>query len=157
MRITKEEMFLAVALAIGGFILSSREFILWLNQYNPLQSLFIYYLMMYSALYVLAKFGLVIYKFKIDSPTKVLGLMMITFAFFIIIDWESCYINEVITGSCSNMSNIYFGSEDGATWWFWSVYMGITNIEYLRLLTYVFTPFALSLLGAYLVSEVRLF
>lgn len=157
-KITKNEMLLAIILAAGGYIFSSRNFILWLNQFNPFQGFVIYYAILYTAMYGLSKFGLIIYKFRIDTSTKILGLLLITFAFFLIVDWESCYINQIVTGSCANVSNIYFGSEDGVTYWFWSTYMGIANVEYAGLLTYVFTPFVLTLLGAMLVSGgIRLF
>jgi hypothetical protein len=105
---------------------------------------------------MLSRHGLVIYKFKIDDPVKVLGMLLITFAFFITVNWESCYINQVQYGTCSDVSPVYFGSEDGATYYFWNNQVGVQDVEQLRLLTYVLTPFLLVLSGAALLEHPKL-
>jgi hypothetical protein len=152
-KITKNELVLAITLAIGGFIFSSREFIVWLNHFNPLYGFTVYYIILYASLFVLSKFNLVIFGIKIKKPMQTLGLLLITFSFFLIVNWESCYVQTVLSGSCANVSNIYFGSEDGMTWWFWTTYVGITSVDLARLLTFVFTPFILTIIGGLLVDE----
>jgi hypothetical protein len=154
MKITKEEFLFAISLAVLGFIFSAKEYILWLNQFNPFQGLLVYYIILYSVLFVLAHFGLIIWKFKIETPAQVLGAMLITFAFFIVVDWTSCYTQTVVSGSCQGISSIYLSSEDGAVYYLWSNLIQDTGI--LRLLTYVFTPFVMALAGVALVSRVKI-
>lgn len=153
MKITTKEFLLAAVIAIGGYLLSSPDFILWLNTFNPLYGFMIYYIILYGAMYILGQMGLVIFGIKIRKPAQTLGLLMITFAFFILVNWESCYVNIVTTGNCVGVSPIYFGSEDGVTWWFWTNIMGIGDIQQARLLTFVLTPFLMTLVGALLVDE----
>jgi hypothetical protein len=155
-KITQKELSLAISIAIMGFVLSSREWILFLNSLDPLQGLLVYYVILYSSLTVLSYLGLVIFNVKIKNPIQTFGLILITFAFFITVDWESPYIQLITKGNVENASTIFYQSEDGATWYFWSNIVGIKNIETLRLLTFVLTPFLLCLIGAYLVTQVEM-
>lgn len=148
-KITREGILFALALAVMGFVFSMRDWILWMNTLNPFEGLVVYYVIMYACLLVLAHFGLVIWKWKIETPLQVLGAVMIEFAFFITIDWESCYIQTMISGSCAAISNIYFGAEDGAVYYLWSTVT--QNVDALRILTYVVTVFAMALIGVSLV------
>jgi hypothetical protein len=133
-----------------GFIFSSRGFILSLDKLSPLNGLIIYYIILYSSLYFLSRLGLTVFGIKIFAPAQMVGLLLITFAFFIVVDWESSYINIVTRGSAENISPVYFQSEDGSVWSLWS---SVTkDVEALRLLTYVVTPFLLALAGGLLVS-----
>jgi hypothetical protein len=155
-KITQKELSLAISIAIMGFVLSSREWILFLNSLDPVQGLFVYYVILYSSLTVLSYLGLVIFNIKIKNPIQTFGLILITFAFFITVDWESPYIQLITKGNVENASTIFYQSEDGATWYFWSNVVGVKNIETLRLLTFVLTPFLLCLIGSYLVTQVEM-
>jgi hypothetical protein len=99
---------------------------------------------------------LVVFGFKIKEPLQTFGLLLITFAFFICVDWESPYVQLATRGSIETVGNItpvLFQSEDGATWFLWKQAFPWLDIETLRVLTYVLTPFILTLIGCLLVSE----
>lgn len=151
--VTRNELLLAFAFGVIGFAVTTREAIMAMNSTDPIIGLLGYYAILYSTLFLLAHFGLVIYKFNIKSPTQTLGLLLITFSFFIIFDWTSCYINTVVHGSCTGISPVYFSSEDGATYYFWDTVMRINNPEISRLLTYSLTPFLLVMIGSTMVSQ----
>lgn len=152
-KITSSEIKLAIVFAGLGFIFSSRSWLLWLNSFDPIKGLFIYYIILYISIFILSKFNLIIYKFRIEKPLQVLGLLLITFAFFILVDWESAYVQYITTGSTEGASVIFYQCEDGATWYFWYNVMNVKNIEMARILTYVITPFVLVLIGSYFVSK----
>lgn len=151
MEISKEEFALAIVFAIAGYIASMRETILFMNSLNPYQGLLVYYAIFYGCLLILSHFGLVIWKFHIDDPKSAFGALLITFAFFIIVNWASCYVNTVVSGDCKMVSTAYFNSEDGATYYFWSSI--VNNVEIARWLTFVLTPFVLVLAGGLLLEE----
>jgi hypothetical protein len=154
--ITSKEFLLAVTLAVMGFLFSSREWILYLNSLNPIQGLVIYYIILYSSLTILSKMGLVVFNIKIQNPVQTFGLLLITFAFFIIVDWESQYVQLITKGNIEQASNVFYQAEDGATWYFWTNVVGVKDVETARWLTFVITPFILTLIGAFLVTRVEL-
>jgi hypothetical protein len=110
-------------------------------------------LILYVSLYILSRLDLVVFGFKIKDPMQTLGLLLITFAFFICVDWESPYVQLVTNRSVENVSPVLFQAEDGAVWFLWHNAIPWADVETLRLLTYVATPFALALIGGLLVSE----
>jgi hypothetical protein len=150
--ITRNEILLGLAFAIVGFFASMRGTIFFLNGLDPIVGVIVYYAILYITMFILAHFGLVIWKFNIKTPIQTLGLLLITFAFFLVVDWESCYVNTVIHGSCSMTSSLYFASEDGATYYFWDTFIGVKNPEISRYFTYVLTPFLLVMLGGAMVK-----
>jgi hypothetical protein len=156
-KITSKEIFLALVIASMGFLFSSREWILQLNALNPVQGLLVYYVILYISLYFLSKAGLIIYDLKIENAVQVFGLLLITFAFFITVDWESQWIQYVTKQNVEQASTVFYESEDGATFFLWSqLFPPIPeNMEKLRLLTYVVTPFILTLIGVFLVTKVE--
>ena len=154
--ITSKEFLLAVSLAVMGLVFSMREWILYLNSLNPIQGLLIYYIILYSSLIVLSKMGLVVFNIKIKNPIQTFGLLLITFAFFIIVDWESPYVQLITKGNIEQASNVFYESEDGAIWFFWTNVVGVKDVETARWLTFVITPFILVLVGAFLVSKVEI-
>jgi len=154
--ITWRELSLAVVLAVFGFLFSTKEFLLFLNSLNPLVGLVVYYCILFCVMFVFSKFGFTVMNIKIQNILQIIGAMMITFAFFIIVDNESAYVQFVTTGSVEGSQNIYLQSEDGATWYFWYNILGIVNIELARLLTFVFTPFVLAIVGGLLVTKRQL-
>lgn len=154
--LTKKEFLLAVIIASLGLLFSSRFIILWLNTLSPLLGLLVYYVIMYGMFIALGHFGLIIFGIKIKHPLQTLGLLMITFALFIVINWESPYVNILTKGSMDNVSVIYSQSEDGAVWYLWNSIIGITNLAVLRLLTFVFTPFLLVIIGSLFVTRIEM-
>jgi hypothetical protein len=152
--ITKEELALVLVITFMGFAFSMRQFVLFLDGLNPFTGLIIYYIILYFSLYALSKLGLVIWKIRIKSPLQVLGALLITMAFFITVDWESPWI-QYVTNRTTDVSNVLYQSEDGAFWYLWSFLTN--NFEVLRILTYVVTPFILTLVGAILVKRAELF
>lgn len=153
MELTLREVWLALAFALMGFALTSRSWLLFLDGLNPLQGLVVYYLILYVTLYMLSRLDLVVFGFKIKDPLQTLGLLLITFAFFICVDWESPYVQLVTGRSVENISPVLFQAEDGAIWFLWQSMLPMADMETLRLLTYVAAPFALALAGGLLVSE----
>lgn len=152
--ITREEVILVVTIIIMGFVFSTREWILFLDRLNPFVGLLVYYAILYVCLYALSKGGLIIWKFKIKNVVQVFGCLLITFAFFVIVDWESMYI-AIVTGKSTNISNVYLQAEDGAVWYLWSFLT--SNVEALRILTYVVTPAILTFIGVLLVKKAEIF
>jgi hypothetical protein len=138
-----------------GFAFSSRVWIRWMAGLNPAQGLLVYYMILYLSLYVLSRLGLVVFGLRVEDPAQTLGLLMVTFSFFIIVDWESAYIQHVsIPGSDpASVSSVFYQSEDGATFWLWQHLLPGAGWEAWRFFTYVFTPFALTLLGGLLLSK----
>jgi hypothetical protein len=124
-----------------------------MNQLNPLQGLVIYYIIVFITLYGLSKLGLTVFGLKISSVTQTLGLLMVAFAFFIVADWSSAWTNIAVYGNVQNVSTVYLQCEDGATYFVWSWLLPWADAEILRLLTYVFSPFVIALLGGLLVSK----
>lgn len=153
MELTLREVWLALAFALMGFALTCRSLLLFLDGLNPLQGLVVYYLILYVSLYVLSRLDLVVFGFKIKDPLQTLGLLLITFAFFICVDWESPYVQLVTGRNVENISPVLFQAEDGAIWFLWQNAFPGAGVETLRLLTYVVTPLILALVGGLLVSE----
>ena len=78
LQLNQREILLALAFAVIGFLLSTREFILWLNSLNPFTGFLVYLVMLYALIFVLSKFDLVIFDIKIRAPAQVFGLFLIT-------------------------------------------------------------------------------
>jgi len=151
--ITGKELALAITIAFLGFAFSTRQWVLFLDKFDPFTGLLIYYIILYVALFALSRAGLIIWKFRIKDPVQVLGALLITMAFFITVDWESPWI-QIVTGKMGDVSNVLYQAEDGAFWYLWSFVTN--NPELLRLLTYVLTPFILTFIGVLLISKVQL-
>lgn len=144
---------LASTFGFLGFVFSSRWWIEKIDKLSSLNGLLIYYFIIYISIYVLGHFGLIIGHSKITNYTHTLGVVMILFAFFIIFDWESEYINIVARGEFDNskVSKIYLQSEDGATFDFF--YRLTNNVELSRILTFVITPIFLTFIGSMLIER----
>jgi hypothetical protein len=154
LEITREELALVLVITVMGFVFSMRPWILFLDSLNPFTGLIVYYIILYITLYVLSKMGLVIWKIRIKTPLQVLGCLLITMAFFITVDWESPWIQYVTGRASADVSNVLYQSEDGAFWYLWSFLTN--NFEVLRILTYVITPFVLTLIGVILVRKAEI-
>ena len=126
-KLTGQEILLALVVGLMGFFLTIRQFILFMNSMNPLVGFTIYEVILFLILYVLGRGGLVIFKTQIKSLMQTLGLYLITFAMFITIDWTSGYIQYVCTGNFAGVSSVYMQSEDGVTWYLWSLIIPTTS------------------------------
>jgi hypothetical protein len=153
-KLSNKEVLFAIALAVLGFAFTFKEVIFFLNDLNPVEGLLISWFIYFSILAVFAHYDLVIFKYHIKDIKQILGASLITLAFFIITNWESCYIERTVGGVCENISPIFFQSEDGAIWYLWSAYTG--DLLILRVLTYIITPFILALVGGYLVTKTQI-
>jgi hypothetical protein len=151
--LSSREVWLAVAFAFMGFAFTSREWLLFLDGLNPAQGLIVYYAILYCCLLVLSRLELVVFGFRIKDPLQTLGLLLITFAFFITVDWESPLVQIATGRTVENVSPVLFQSEDGAVWFLWQSAFPMAGAEILRVLTYVVTPLLLALAGGMLVSE----
>lgn len=157
-----------ITFAVLGFIFSSRPIILAFNRLNPFQGLVVYYTIIFITLEILQYFGLIIGGVKIGSFTQTLGEIMIIFAYFIIFDMESAWIQDVVNeargGSDKDKKketkdtslgdqvldcpNVYLQAEDGATYYL--VGLLVKNKEYARYITFVAVPAVLSFVGLWL-------
>jgi len=148
--LTKREAILAVAFGLMGFLLSSQPTIMFLHSLSPIKGLLLKYIIIFSALYVLSHYNLIIIgKAKMDRLAQIIGCTLITFAFFITISWSSCLIQYTTVGKCE-ISPVYLQSEDGAVWYIYERLLPKASMESLRILTYVVTPGVLALIGGYL-------
>lgn len=153
--ITSKEAIFALSMAILGFIFSLRNYILFLNNLDPIMGLVVYYVIMYSLITVMSYFGLIrIGDISIQNPVQILGSTIVLFAFFSAISVSSPYVNLIVHGNINNVSQVYFQTEDGALWQFWSGYS--QNPDILRILTYVVSPFVIALIGSLLVTRIHI-
>ena len=150
MELTSKEFALAIVLAFMGFTFSTRQWLLFLSGLSPLEGLIIYYIILYASLYVLSRLDLVVLGIKIKEPLQTFGLLLITFAFFITVNFENPYVQLVTMGNTQGASPVFYGSEDGAVWFLVSQF--VSDIWLCRMLTFVVTPFLLTILGCLLVS-----
>lgn len=144
---------LSLSFGVLGFIFSTRYWIKTIDKLSPSQGLLIYYMIMYIAIYILAYFGLVIGHSKITNYTHTFGVIMILFAYFIIFNWESEYVNIISKGSFdkNKISKVYLQSEDGATF---DIFYNLTrDVELSRVLTFIITPIILTFIGSLLIQE----
>jgi hypothetical protein len=151
--VTQKEFLLALAFAIAGYVFSDPTWLKWMDTLNPLQGYLVYGSVIAVVYYSLAYAGLIYRARGVEITQEVIGLFMITFAFFIIFNWTNPWVQYITKGTFSGASNVYINnSEDGLTWFFWSNIAHIIDPETIRLLTFSGTTFALVLLGSSLVS-----
>lgn len=142
---------LPVALAVLGWLFTTKPFLMFLDRRSPATGLLVYYACLTAAVYGLQLLGLSVAGTPHTTIRQLVGTMLVLFAFFIVVDWESCYVQTITKGSCDEVSNVYLSAEDGATYWGWSKLLPRASPDTLRLLTYVLVPFVLALLGSYLI------
>lgn len=144
----------ALAFGLIGFLLSSRQYILAINQLSPVQGLLVYYLQIFLTLEVLQWFGLVVGGVRQETLWHTLGEMMIIFAFFMIVDLESKWVQIVVgeeTKQEQNCPKVYIQAEDGAVFYMWNEVLGFAA-DVSRWLTFVVTPAVLAFGGMILTS-----
>lgn len=143
----------AGAFALLGFLLTTRRYILFLNTLSPFQGLLVYYLQIFLTLEFLQYIGLVIGGVRQETLMHTLGELMVIFAFFIVVDFESEWVQVVVGDESKEKQNcprVYLQAEDGAVYYLWKKVT--QNPETLRLLTFVVTPVLLSVIGVYLMG-----
>jgi hypothetical protein len=116
LKLTTREIALAIAFALLGFVFYTRTFLNAINLLNPSEGLVVYYVVIWGSLFVLSRFDLVIFGIKIKSLQQTIGILLITFAFFIVVDWSSAYVQWATTGSFRGPSGIFYQDEDGFCW-----------------------------------------
>jgi hypothetical protein len=141
-----------------GYLFSMPSYIKFLNRQTPLRGLLIYYFIIFTVIIVLEHIGLIINGTRFDSFRQGLGTILIIFSFFILVDWESCYINQILHNgeecNYSQFNTVYLQSEDGAVYSLAS--MLTKNVQYRRLLTYVLAPFLLTLIGLLIIINPKI-
>jgi len=138
-----------IAFALLGFLFSTKKMIIALNSLSPIKGLIVYYFILFITLEILQWFGLIIGGVKIQNIRQTIGELLIIFAFFVIVDYESEWVAYVIgenEGKKKDYPVIYTQAEDGAVYYMWITYV-TKNPEIARLLTYVLTPAVLVAMG----------
>lgn len=146
----------ALVFAFLGYLFSSRKFILFLNRLTPTQGLIFYYFQLFVTLEVLQYLGLVVGGIKIASTMQTFGELLVIFAFFILVDQESRWIQVVVgedTKQEQRCPQLYLQSEDGATFEFWSNWF---SPDTARIFTFIVTPAILVALGTYMMGFKRI-
>src|SRR3972149_9020419 len=82
--------------AFLGFLTTTDTTILFLDKLNPYQGLMLYYFIIFLTIIILQHFGLIIGGYKMQSLSQSIGEVLILFAFFMIFDWESGYIQWIV-------------------------------------------------------------
>jgi len=145
-----ESFNLPLAFGLIGFLFSSKAWLMFISKLNPIVGLIIYYILLIVVIILLERFGLIVSGIKLDTISHTIGVVLIVFAFFITMDWQSCYV-RAITGNPCKEDTIYIYTEDGLVYYIWSRIF--TNLQVLRILTYVVTPVVLSLIGTLLITD----
>jgi hypothetical protein len=151
-----KDVVLAVIIAGLGFLFTASFFIKFLDSMSPLIGVLFYYIIFFVLTIVLSKLDLIILTFKVNDWSKFIGMFLITMAFVIILSWGGYarYVEYANTPpEAQTGGNILFQSLDGIVWWgFAAIFPPVTpfKIGLVRFLTYVFTPFMLTLLGGLL-------
>ena len=144
---------LSLIFGLLGYIFSKRSWIKFLDKLSPVQGLVVYYTIIYSSVYILSLTGLVIGNSRITNPIHALGIVLILFAYFVIFNWDSAYIDIVTRNGYDTKatSDIYIQSEDGATFDFF--YRKLKNADYARIATFIITPIVLTFIGSLMITE----
>ena len=139
-----------IILSLCGYLFTTKTWIMFINGLTPEVGLAVYYCVVFMMFIVLKEIGLNIGGIEFNSWRHVVGSILIFFSFFILFDFSSCYQNEISYGNCDVPKN-FLQTEDGVVYNFWNRYT--KNIEKLRILTYVVTPFILTLVGILLINK----
>jgi hypothetical protein len=156
LKLTTREIVLAGAFALLGFIFYTRTFLNAINLLNPFEGLVVYYVVIWSSLFVLSKFDLVIFGIKIKSLQQTIGILFISFAFFVVVDWSSSYVQWATTGHFGGVSGIFYQDEDGALWAFWSWLIPATSNTLIwidRVFAFSVSPAIIAIIGGILTNK----
>jgi hypothetical protein len=143
---------LAVAIGVIGFVFSTRTWLLFLNGLDAVLGFLMYYIVLYGTLLVFSKMKLIIFAPKIGNVRGTVGVVLLTFALFVTVNWENPYVQYITTGSFGGASPILFQAEDGVTWLFVTQVLGIVNIELARIFAFSIVPALVALVGLSLIG-----
>lgn len=146
-------LLLPISFLFIGYLVTTKKFVCFLNTLDPIKGFMLYYLIISISVLLLVKLGLVVSDIHFTSWNHFVGILLLNFAFFIIVIWTNCYFAEIIKGECKNFTRVYLNTESGATYHFWSSITRDRNLR--RLLSFVVTPFILSLIGIILIKNGR--
>jgi len=150
--ISKRDICLWLALVVMGYLLTGREFLLSLNTLNAYEGFILYYVILYGSIFTLSKLDLVKFKANVSNIRGTTGLLLFMFGLFAIVNWESPYIQYVTTGSFQGASAVFFQTEDGILWNLTTQFLGITNVEVARIVSFMVLAPLISLLGLSLIE-----
>lgn len=150
--ITSKELWLAVIFGVLGLAFNSSQWLRFMATLDNVSGLIVYYCILYGALYFLGRMGLTVFGIKIDKLSQTVGLLLLTSAFFICVNWTNPYVQYVTTGSLQGASTVFYNSEDGASWLLWSHFLPQVDVEVIRIFAFGLTPFLLALAGSYLIN-----
>lgn len=146
----KNIIIIPLLLGGAGYLFSTHTWLKFINTLSPIAGLAIYYLVVMVILIILMYVGIRVGNISFTTYRQIIGSTLIIFSFFILFDFSSCYQNEIIHGNCNIPIN-FIQMEDGVVYNFWNKFT--PNISKLRILTYVVTPFILTFLGIYLITD----
>ena len=151
-----KDIVLAIIFAVIGLLVSTKFVTMFTDSLGPVWGMLLTSAIVLGSLLILSYLDLIIFKFNNDGVKKFFGLLFITFAFMIVTSQSSCYQNLVIGKDC-DVCSTYFQSPDGAVWHIWSSIIPVSvdalgAIFFVRMLTYVLTPFVLTLIGGLLIK-----
>lgn len=151
LKITGKEWAFVGIMTLLAIIFTNEYFLRFLASLNSFFGFMIYYIILYGCLTVMAYAGLVVFGIRIKKPLQIIGTGLIIFAFFLIFDWSSDYLNLV------NASNgLINNSEDALSWDFWTLIINPTT-DFLRWLAWALafplTVFIFTLIGVILNSK----
>lgn len=150
--LTRKELYLAVMIALMGYFLYSSSAIIWLSKLTIFQGWLLYNVLYIISIYTLSKMGLTIFGMRITTLSQTLGLYLITTAFYMTINWESAYVNLVTKGTSEGVSEVYWQTDDGLSWYSVNKYIPNLELEQARIIAFVVIPFILALIGGYLLT-----
>lgn len=163
---------LPVFFAFFGYIFTTKRFILFLNSLTPATGLLVYYMIIFSTITILQYFGLVIGKKRMVSVEQTVGEIFIFFSFFVLVNFQSQYIQWIVDQNKKamgkNISNsddiddidnkdskctvIYQQAEDGMTYYLIRKYLHVSP-EIARYLTFMVVPFIFCSIGLMLITN----
>jgi len=155
-----------LGLALMGFLVAYKNFIVFMNKLNPLQGLVIWYGLLAMALLIIFH-GRTVAIAGVGSRSlgilEVMAILMVVWAFQIVLGVQSPWAAYASGKSPEQVPNVIYQSEDGVTYTllynlFWSLspyfpnQLWKTYPEFIAFLTYVIAPIILVGLASLLLS-----
>ena len=155
-----------LGLALMGFLVAYKNFIVFMNKLNPLQGLVIWYGLLAMALLIIFH-GRTVAIAGVGSRSlgllEVAAILMVVWAFQIVLGVESPWAAYASGKNPEQVPNVIYQSEDGVTYTFlynlfWSLspyfpnQLWKTYPEFIAFLTYVIAPIILVGLASLLLS-----
>lgn len=154
--ITRNEWIFVGLIFIIGIVSYLKVWLVFLNSLNPVWNFFIYYGIFFVILSVLAMTKFVIFGHRISNWTQIVGTLLIIFSINVLLGWSNGYVTYATTGAFSPTMNIFYGCEDGVSWYLFHDIIGIKIIWLAKLFAFSIFPALVALLGVYLVKKVKI-